>query len=235
MLDIVIGVIISVIVNLCLKPWITAYSKKWGEISAQLATKEDLKEITHSIESAKKNAEIDAQLVRKEDLKELTEAIESVKAGLERRNIEYQIRYSKMYEKSILELEKVFNKFLELSLWAKNIEIESNSMRGSCKNEFFYEKFLDLDKKLIEQKTVVKKAFIWLPDEIIKEVDECIIYLSKEYKRIKSDMDENDSIQAGHVFQQYFNSYIKIFFEMENKIISIVKKSSYYSLMVHDS
>lgn len=234
MLDIVIGVIISVIVNLCLKPWITAYSKKWGEISAQLATKDDLKEITHSIESAKKNAEIDAQLVRKEDLKELTEAIESVKSGLERRNIEYQIQYSKMYEKSILELENVFNKFLELSLWLKNIEIEYNSI-GYEKCEFLYEKFLELDKKLIEQKTVVKKAFIWLPNEIIKEIDNCIIHLFNEYKKIESDMNKNDPIQAGNVFGQYFNSYTKIVFGMENKIISIVKSSSYYSLMAHVS
>ena len=233
-LSLIIGIVICFIVDLCLKPWITSFSKKWGEISAQLATKEDLKEITHSIESAKKNAEIDTQLVRKEDLKELTEAIESVKAGLDRRNIEYQIRYSKMYEKSILELENVFNKFLELSLWFKNIEIEYNSMSDG-KNEFLYEKFSELDKKLIEQKTIVKKAFIWLPDEIIKEVDNCIIHLFNEYKKIESDMDKNDPIQAGNVFQQYFNSYIKIVFEMENKIVSIVKSSSYYSLMAHVS
>lgn len=77
--SLIIGIVICVIVDLILKPWVIAYSKKWGEISAQLATKDDLKEITHSIESVKKNAEIDAQLVRKEDLKEITEAIESVK------------------------------------------------------------------------------------------------------------------------------------------------------------
>lgn len=71
-LSLIIGIFICVIVDLILKPWVIAYSKKWGEISAQLATKDDLKEITHSIESAKKNAEIDTQLVRKEDLKELT-------------------------------------------------------------------------------------------------------------------------------------------------------------------
>ena len=89
--SLIIGIVICVIVDFILKPWIIAYSKKWGEISAQLATKDDLKEITHSIESIKKNAEIDTQLVRKEDLKEITEAIESVKSDLEQKNIEYQI------------------------------------------------------------------------------------------------------------------------------------------------
>ena len=228
-LSLIIGIFICVIVDLILKPWVIAYSKKWGEISAQLATKDDLKEITHSIESAKKNAEIDTQLVRKEDLKELTEAIESVKTGLERRNIEYQIRYSKIYEKSILELEKVINKFLELSLWAKNIDIEYNSMNGD-KNEFLYKKFLELDKVLIEQKIIIKKSFIWLPNEIIKEIDDCIIFLTKEYTRIELEMDKSDPIHAGHVFQVYFVSYTKKFLEMENKIICIIKNSNYYSM-----
>lgn len=114
-------------------------------------------------------------------------------------------------------------------MWAKNIDIEYNSMNGD-KNEFLYKKFLELDKVLIEQKIIIKKSFIWLPNEIIKEIDDCIIFLTKEYKRIELEMDKSDPIHAGHVFQVYFVSYTKKFLEMENKIICIIKNSNYYSM-----
>lgn len=187
-LSLIIGIVICVIVNLCLKPWITSYNKKWGEISAQLATKEDLKEITHSIESAKKNAEIDTQLVRKEDLKEITEAIESVKLDLEQKNIEYQLRYSKIYEKSMFELSNIMCEFISLS---EKLLKHHNVMRLS-KLEAFSE-YDHFGNEMASVKTKIKSSMIWLPNEVGHYIDQELIAIHEKYNNIlKEALGKND-------------------------------------------
>ena len=48
-----------------------------------------------------KDAEIQAQSANSEELKKVTNAVEEVKVQLAKKNIEYQIRYSKNYESAI--------------------------------------------------------------------------------------------------------------------------------------
>lgn len=178
-LSLIIGIVICVIVDLILKPWIIAYSKKWGEISAQLATKDDLKEITHSIESAKKNAEIDAQLVRKDDLKEITEAIESVKLDLEQKNIEYQLRYSKIYEKSMFELSNIMCEFISLS---EKFLQHYNVMRQNALLAFSeYNGFYD---DLVSVKSKIKSSMIWMPNEVGRCIDDELKFIHKKYEEV---------------------------------------------------
>lgn len=224
-LSLIIGIIICVIANLCLTPWITSYSKKWGEISAQLATKNDLKKITHNIESAKKNAEIDAQLVRKEDLKEITEAIESVKSGLEQKNIEYQIRYSKIYEKSMLELSNIMCEFISLS---EKLLKHSNVMRLSESQAFSeYEHFRD---EILSVKIKIKSSMIWLPNDIVQCIDQQLIAINKKYNDILQDLSEKNAHERNEIVPNKISELVRVIISSENNILDFINSSKFYSV-----
>lgn len=224
-LSLIIGIVICVIANLCLTPWITSYSKKWGEISAQLATKDDLKKITHNIESAKKNAEIDAQLVRKEDLKEITEAIESVKSGLEQKNIEYQIRYSKIYEKSMLELSNIMCEFISLS---EKLLKHFNVMRLSKSQAFSeYEHFRD---EILSVKIKIKSSMIWLPNDIVQCIDQQLIAINKKYNDILQDLSEKNAHERNEIVPNKISELVRVIISSENNILDFINSSKFYSV-----
>ena len=224
-LSLIIGIVICVIANLCLTPWITSYSKKWGEISAQLATKDDLKKITHNIESAKKNAEIDAQLVRKEDLKEITEAIESVKSGLEQKNIEYQIRYSKIYEKSMFELSNIMCEFISLS---EKLLKHSNAMRLNESKAFSeYDHFGD---EILSVKTKIKSSMIWLPNDIVLYIDQQLITINKKYNDILQDLSEKNAHERNEIVPNKIRELLRVIISSENNILDFINSSRFYSV-----
>lgn len=224
-LSLIIGIVICVIVNLCLKPWITSYSKKWGEISAQLATKEDLKEITHSIESAKKNAEIDTQLVRKEDLKEITEAIESVKLDLEQKNIEYQLRYSKIYEKSMFELSNIMCEFISLS---EKLLKHHNVMRLSKLKAF--SEYAHFGNEMASVKTKIKSSMIWLPNEVGHYIDQELIAIHKKYYNIlKEALGKNDH-ERNTIILNNIGDLLDVIISSERKIMLFINSLKFYSV-----
>lgn len=228
-LSLIIGIVICVIVNLCLKPWITSYSKKWGEISAQLATKEDLKEITHSIESAKKNAEIDTQLVRKEDLKEITEAIESVKLDLEQKNIEYQLRYSKIYEKSMFELSNIMCEFISLS---EKFLQHYNVMRQDTLLAFSeYDRFYDA---LVSVKSKIKSSMIWMPNEVGRCIDDELSFIHKKYEEVWKQaleyINQGKKAEANSLILANMSNLLKVISSSEKKVVSFINFSKFYSV-----
>lgn len=224
-LSLMIGIVICVIVDLCLKPWITSYNKKWGEISAQLATKDDLNKITHSIESAKKNAEIDTQLVRKEDLKEITEAIESVKLDLEQKNIEYQLRYSKIYEKSMLELSNIMCEFTSLS---EKLLKHFNTMRLSESQAFSeYEHFRN---EILSVKTKIKSSMIWLPNDIVLYIDQQLITINKKYNDILQDLSEKNAHERNEIVPNKIRELLRVIISSENNILDFINSSRFYSV-----
>lgn len=228
-LSLIIGIVICVIANLCLTPWITSYSKKWGEISAQLATKDDLKEITHNIESAKKNAEIDTQLVRKEDLKEITEAIESVKSDLEQKNIEYQIRYSKIYEKSMFELSNIMCEFISLSetfLQYYNVMRQDTSLAFSE-----YERFCN---DLVSVKSKIKSSMIWIPNEVGGYINDELIFIHNKYDRVLREalnyIAHGKNTEANLLILANMLNLLKVMSSSEEKVVSFINSSEFYSV-----
>ena len=224
-LSLIIGIVICVIVDLILKPWIIAYSKKWGEISAQLATKDDLKEITHSIESAKKNAEIDAQLVRKDDLKEITEAIESVKLDLEQKNIEYQLRYSKIYEKSMFELSNIMCEFISLS---EKLLKHHNVMRLSKLKAFSeYDHF---GNEMASVKTKIKSSMIWLPNEVGHYIDEELIAIHKKYDNILREALGKNDHERNTIILNNIGDLLDVIISSERKIMLFINSLKFYSV-----
>ena len=224
-LSIIVGIVICVIVDLILKPWAIAYSKKWGEISAQLATKDDLNKITHSIESTKKNAEIDTQLVRKEDLKEITEAIESVKLDLEQKNIEYQLRYSKVYEKSMLELSNIICEFISLS---EKLLKHSNAMRLSKSQAFSeYDHFGD---EILSVKIKIKSSMIWLPNDIAVYIDQQLITINKKYNDILQDLSEKNAHERNEIVLNKIRELLRVIISSENNILDFINSSRFYSV-----
>ena len=227
--SLIIGIVICVIVDLILKPWVIAYSKKWGEISAQLATKDDLKEITHSIESVKKNAEIDAQLVRKEDLKEITEAIESVKLDLEQKNIEYQLRYSKIYEKSMFELNNIMCEFISLSekfLQHYDVMRQDTSQAFSEYNKFLYE--------LVSVKSKIKSSMIWLPNEVGNYVNNEFIIIYNKYDRVLREAFGyivcEQNTEANSLVLNNMLNLLNVMASSEENVVNFIKSSNFYSV-----
>ena len=228
-LSLIIGIVICVIANLCLTPWVTSYNKKWGEISAQLATKDDLKEITHNIESAKKNAEIDTQLVRKEDLKEITEAIESVKLDLEQKNIEYQLRYSKIYEKSMFELSNIMCEFISLSekfLQHYNV-MRQDTLLAFSEYDGFY-------NALVSVKSKIKSSMIRMPNEVGRCIDDELVFIHEKYEEVFKQaleyIKQGKKTEANSLILTNMPDLLKIIFHSEKNVVNFINSSKFYSV-----
>ena len=227
--SLIIGIVICVIVDFILKPWIIAYSKKWGEISAQLATKDDLKEITHSIESVKKNAEIDTQLVRKEDLKEITEAIESVKSDLEQKNIEYQIRYSKIYEKSMFELSNIMCEFISLSgKFLQHYKVMIEDASQACSE---YDKFCG---ELVSVKSKIKSSMIWMPNEVAICIDDELSFIHSKYEEISKPafeyITQGKEAEANSLILNNIPNLLEVICSSEENVVNFINSSRFYSV-----
>ncbi|MEG9475843.1 hypothetical protein [Mannheimia indoligenes] len=208
--------IITFILGLLLG-WSTEFMKRSGTISADLAHKDDLAVITESIEGVKIA---------------LAEDLEVVKSELSKSNIAYQIRYSKMYEKSVFELDKLIKSISFLPIWYLDEYSALSKVIDSQKSKAIIKLFEDIEQKIGDLQRATKESYMWLPRDlvgfILKELIELDIEHYKIRKRAKLGIKDDDFV-SDEIYP-YLSEFRLVISEKESAILHEVRKFEVYAI-----
>lgn len=190
-------------------------------------------------EFSKKNGDIDAQISKLEDLSTITRELESIKENLKKPTIEYQIRTAELYKKSHHELDLVYRSFLDILYYLKELELEYNFKEEQSSSPLDDEhnrrelvrKFRSLKVKINLVKRQLKESFIWLPKELGVFIDTHLIHIDKQFSEVTSTFYKNDDyIFMENEIKSFLTDFTNIISKCENSIMNEINKYEIYSI-----